>query len=35
VPGLDATNGFLIVVGLMALIIAAELSLFRRAGWFD
>ena len=35
VPGLDAPNGFLIVVGLMALIIAAELSLFRRAGWFD
>jgi Mg2+ and Co2+ transporter CorA len=35
VPGISNSHGFLIVVGLMAVIVAAELWYFKRAGWFD
>jgi zinc transporter len=35
VPGIADSNGFAIVVGLMAAIVVAELWYFRHAGWFD
>ena len=35
VPGISNSHGFLIVVGLMAVIVAVELWYFKRAGWFD
>jgi Mg2+ and Co2+ transporter CorA len=35
VPGISDSNGFAIVVGLMAAIVAVELWYFRRARWFD
>jgi zinc transporter len=35
VPGIADPNGFAVVVGLMAVIVAVELWYFHRAGWFD
>lgn len=35
VPGIGVPNGFLVVVGLMAAIVALELWFFSRAGWFE
>ncbi|HEX9098107.1 MAG TPA: CorA family divalent cation transporter [Candidatus Dormibacteraeota bacterium] len=35
VPGITDSDGFVIVVLLMATIVAAELLYFRMAGWLD
>jgi len=34
-PGIQEPYGFVIVIGLMLAIAAAELWYFKRKGWFD
>ena len=34
-PGAELRNGFMLVIGLMAIITAAQVWYFWRKGWFD